>query len=93
MLMDILPAFSSSQKFFFFSLFVFLAGLAPRGGGPQYAAALAPDLLVAGVTALVPALTPPDRQVFCLLIPSDLLDTRPAGVPAFPDLIDLPEIK
>ena len=43
-----------------------LAGPAPHGEGPQHAAALAPDLLVAGVTVLVPALTPPDRWVSCL---------------------------
>lgn len=56
------------------AIIVVLAGPAPRGGGPQHAVALAPDLLVAGVTALVPALTPPDRDVSCLLIQSDLLD-------------------
>lgn len=40
----------------------FLVGPAPPGDGPQHAAALAPDLLVAGVTALVPAPTLPDRR-------------------------------
>lgn len=51
------------------------AGPAPQGGDPQHAAALAPDLLVAGVTALVPAPTPPDRWVPCLLRPCVLLDS------------------
>ena len=41
--------------------FYVLSGPAPRGGDPQHAVALAPDLLVAGVTVLVPALTLPDR--------------------------------
>lgn len=52
-----------------------LAGPAPQGGDPQHAAALAPDLLVAGVTALVPAPTPPDRWVPCLLSTCVLLDS------------------
>lgn len=65
--------FLPTRVYIFF--FCDLVGPAPRGGGPQHAAALAPDLLVAGATALVPALTPPDRRVCCLLIPSDLLDS------------------
>lgn len=47
------------------TLLPFCVPLGPvlQGGGPQCAAALAPDLQVAGVTALVPAQTPPDRRV------------------------------
>lgn len=41
---------------------LFCSGPARQGGGPQSAAALAPDLLVVDVTALVPAPTPPDRR-------------------------------
>lgn len=41
-----------------------VTGLDLRGGGPQHGAVPAPDHPVAGVTALVPAPTPPDRPVF-----------------------------
>jgi len=68
----------------------FPAGLAPRGGVPQYAAVLAPDLLAVGATVLVPAQTLPDRQVSFVMVPKDLLysDSRSVGVPAFPDQLE-----
>lgn len=40
-----------------------VTGLDLRGGGPQPGAVPAPDHLVAGAIALVPAPTPPDRPV------------------------------
>lgn len=38
-----------------------IKGLAPPEDGPQFVDALVPDLLVAGVIVLVPALTPLDK--------------------------------
>lgn len=63
---DICVFYQAYLPFHTYLLIYLFAGPAPQGGDRQHAAALAPDLPVAGVTALVPAPTPLDRRVFIL---------------------------
>lgn len=63
---DICVFYQAYMPFHTYLLIYVFAGPAPQGGDRQHAAALAPDLPVVGVTALVPAPTPLDRWVFVL---------------------------